>query len=360
MKILKINTIGIWLPPGYTYKPNQQPGLRTSHQCISRRSRVVWTFSAVNFTSLPGVSTTDSPMTAKITFNYSPLYDTFFRRGRALQSNCGQHDRISEFRQHHVPKESCRSLIRALQLIPLPVFLPPVQRFDDRAHNSRSNRLIPTKPDSVSWINTSNVTGLSYTWDDTVRVFHITSIGSTTCTTLTNPVSIGSTTLNVASTSGFPDSGSLTVSFEPASVTYTGKTSTSFTGIPGFRHRIDKSYSRHGGTGWFDATSTDTYVAKSELRKIGGALNGDYYATGNSLMRDRHDGVKETKVNSSAIVAAPNPTGADNGVPDDANVSASYLYWGTWYMSDNWASQNNINSSNYAQRCHTLFTDHLL
>ena len=56
------------------------------------------------------------------------------------------------------------------------------------------------------------------------------------------------------------------------------------------------------------ATSVDTYIAKSELRKIGGALNGDYYATGNSLMRDIDgDGVKETKVNSSAIVAAPNP-----------------------------------------------------
>ena len=75
-------------------------------------------------------------------------------------------------------------------------------------------------------------------------------------------------------------------------------------------------------------------------------------------MRDLDsDGVKETKVNSSAVVAAPNPTTADNGVPNDANVTASYLYWGTWYMSDNFASENGISTSNYAQRCHTLSTD---
>jgi len=157
-------------------------------------------------------------------------------------------------------------------------------------------------------------------------------------TTLSSQATAGSTMLNVVSTSEFPPSGSLAISNEPAKVTYTGKTSTTFTGIPTTGSGCITRAHAIGDSVIYDSTSVDTYLAKRQLRKIGGALNGDYYATGNSLMEDLNsDGVKETKVNSSAVVAAPNPTGADNGVPDDANVSANYLYWGTWYISDNWA-----------------------
>ncbi len=217
---LWIGTIGVWLPPGYSYTPaSSNLGSEPVTGAYQGGQSAVWNLNSLAFTALPGVSTTTSPETAKITFAY-------YLNGVTPASTD------------------------------------------------------PT-PDAVSWVNTSNVAGLSYTWDDTVRVFHVTSTA-------------GSTTV-------------------------------------------------------------ETYVPKNELRKLGGALNGDYYATGNSLMRDLDgDGVKETQVNSSAVVAAPNPAGADNGVPGDANVSASYLYWGTWYISDYWAQKYSVSGSN---RCHTLLQD---
>ena len=75
-EVLKINTIGIWLPPGYTYQAHSSnlgslcPDASTS--AYQGGQAVIWTFSAINFTSLPGANPTNSPMTAKITFSYLP------------------------------------------------------------------------------------------------------------------------------------------------------------------------------------------------------------------------------------------------------------------------------------------------
>jgi len=357
---LKINTVGIWLPPGYTYKSGSSNlGSEPTTSAYQGGQAVIWTFSAIAFTSLPEVNTTDSPMTAKITFSYSP--STTLSSSASIGSSILHVASTSGF-----PNSGRISL----QNESLPITYTGITSNTITgipasgggsitvAHSSGEPVGLGIKPDAVSWVNTSNVSGLSYTWDDTVRVYHITSIGSTASTALYTAASAGNTFLNVVSTDGFPDSGSLTVYGEPAALTYTGKTSLSFTGIPASGTGSITMAHAVGGIVAYDATSVDTYIAKSELRKIGGAMNGDYYATGNSLMEDPGStGVKSNKVNSSAIVAAPNPDGADNGVPDDANVSASYLYWGTWYMSDNWATQNSISSSNYSQRCHTLFTD---
>jgi hypothetical protein len=217
---LNVTSLGLWLPPGYTFKPSSSNlGSNPSTQSYQGGQVAVWNLGSTAFTSLPGANPTNSPMTAKITFAYY------------------------------------------------------------------INGVTPTTsdptPNILSWVKTSGVTGLSYTWDDSIRVFHITSTA--------------------------------------------------------------------------DSTTAETYISKNELRKTGGSLNGDYYATGNSLMRDLNsDGVKESRTDSSAVVASPNPAGADNGVPDDANVSASYLYWGTWYLCDSWASRWGVTNSN---RCHTLFED---
>jgi hypothetical protein len=70
-------------------------------------------------------------------------------------------------------------------------------------------------------------------------------------------------------------------------------------------------------------TSIDSYIAQVETQSLQSAIGGDYYATGNSLMRDsNHDGyIRDTlDSSSSAIVATVN-------IPDDSDIAAAYLYW---------------------------------
>ncbi len=72
-------------------------------------------------------------------------------------------------------------------------------------------------------------------------------------------------------------------------------------------------------------TSVETYVAKRELRSMDGTVNGDYYAFGNSLMTD--DNMDRSRENLHAS-SYSDVTGAN--IPDDAEVSAAYLYWSGW------------------------------
>jgi hypothetical protein len=216
---LLIDSIGVWLPPGFTYvegsstlEETGKPYTKTPTTATYKSGqKIIWNYTtALAFTSLQGVKTTDSPMTTSITFDYA------------------------------AEKAGAR-------------------------------------PEAVAWTTTKNVdldgdgdaSGIHFSWDKDIRVFGITSTSQ--------------------------------------------------------------------------STTVETYVAKSEMRKMGGAVNGDYYATGNSLMRDsltNPDGVKETKINTSAVVTDPSPAGADNGIPGDANVTASYLYWGTWYKINNGRCSN--------------------
>jgi hypothetical protein len=282
-EVLKVNTVGIWLPPGYTYKPgSSNMGSEPSTSGHQGGQSVIWSLSTVNFTSLPGVVSTKSPLTANITFSY--LTATALTSGAAIGSTTLSVSSTTGF-----PNTGTISLNGE----PFPIKysgitsnsftgIPASGNYSiTMAHSSGETVGLGIKPEAVAWVNTSNVSGISYAWDDTVRVFHINSKA--------------------------------------------------------------------------DSTSIDSYISKSTPRKIGRSQEGDYYATGNSLMRDLNsDGVKETRTNSSAIAAAPNPSTADNGIPDDANISAAYLYWGTWYISDNWASKWSVTNSN---RCHTLLSD---
>ncbi len=71
-------------------------------------------------------------------------------------------------------------------------------------------------------------------------------------------------------------------------------------------------------------TNITAYTSKKEFTKFGSAIEGDYQATGNTLMRD-HNGdryyrerlYKET----SAII---------NNIPNDAKVEKIFLYWSGW------------------------------
>jgi hypothetical protein len=346
--ILKINTIGIWLPPGFSYKAGSSNlGFEPSTSNYQGGQAVVWNFSAALFTSMPNVNTTDVPMTAKINFRYDP--STTIATSSASPGNTTLHvANTAGFKPTGTLLIPGEPALVAYSGITANTFTGIPSTGTGRitvSHAIGQAVAGPRLPDAISWVNTSNVSGLTYTWDDTVRLFHITSIGDAIGTSLSNPAASGSTMLSVTSTTGFPDTGNLTLPFEQGSVSYSGKTSTSFTGIPPSGIGSIKLAHASGEKVACDATSIDTYVAKSELRKLGGALNGDYFATGNSLMKDSDsNGTRETRVNSSAVVGAPNPAGADNGIPADANIAASYLYWGTWYQ-------------NTTGKCTTIFTD---
>jgi hypothetical protein len=345
---LLINTIGIWLPPGFSYKAGSgNLGFEPTTSGYQGGQAVVWNLSALPFTSLPNVNTTDLPMTAKITFNYDP--STTIATTSASPGNTTLHvSSTAGFKPTGtllLPGEP--SLVAYSGLTTNTFTGIPTSGIGSImvGHAIGQSVVGPRMPDAISWADTTNVSGLTFTWDDTVRLFCVNSIGDSIDTSLTNSAPVGNTVLNVENTNGFPSNGILTLPFEKESIKYTGKTSTSFTGIPASGTGSIKRAHASGEITAFDATSIDTYVTKSELRKVGGALNGDYFAIGNSLMKDNDsNGTRETKVNSSAVVAAPNPAGADNGIPDDANIAASYLYWGTWYQ-------------NTTGKCTTVFTD---
>jgi len=68
-------------------------------------------------------------------------------------------------------------------------------------------------------------------------------------------------------------------------------------------------------------TTTEAYVIKNELRKLGAAISGDYVAIGSSLMIGdvtKHD---QLLMESSATV---------DSIPPDATVEGAYLYWSGW------------------------------
>ena len=98
---LKINTIGIWLPPGFTYKAGTSNlGSEPATSGYQGGQSVIWSLSAVAFTSLPGANPTNMPMTAKITFDYSPstTVATSAASSRQYYPKRVQHSRISPFR----------------------------------------------------------------------------------------------------------------------------------------------------------------------------------------------------------------------------------------------------------------------
>jgi hypothetical protein len=77
------------------------------------------------------------------------------------------------------------------------------------------------------------------------------------------------------------------------------------------------------------STTTEAYVIKNELRKLGAAISGDYVATGNSLLTPTGDVDYRDRLykESSATIASGTGSGQ---IPPGATVEAAYLYWSGW------------------------------
>jgi hypothetical protein len=211
--LLKINMIGVWLPPGFAYDSSRKGTLDTTVSKTYYSTPVVntnyyggsqeihWNFTNYPFAGdgshdpLPGVVSGDSPMTASITLPFTPQ---------------------------------------------TPAQTPPLPK---------------DRPSAIGWVQTSGVSDIPYSWNADVRAFKITS----QC----------------------------------------------------------------------GDTSVESYIVKNELRDLGSTISGDYYATGNTLMRDAHSDsghIRDTWVNatdhsSSVTVSA---------IPSTGDVAAAYLYWTAW------------------------------
>lgn len=101
-------------------------------------------------------------------------------------------------------------------------------------------------------------------------------------------------------------------------------------------------------------TSVEAYTIKSELRMMAAAIQGDYFATGNTLMYDSNNDsyhIRDTWTSadhaSSNTIDAESPVGAGNGIPSDADVSKAFLYWTSWFDSSNIVSVYSDSCANY-------------
>ena len=77
-----------------------------------------------------------------------------------------------------------------------------------------------------------------------------------------------------------------------------------------------------------DGTTIEAYTTKTELRDLDSALNGDYYASGKSLMLNTFpvENHRDTLLQRST----EDFTTASTNIPDSAQVQLAYLYWSGW------------------------------
>ena len=273
---LTVSKIGVWLPPNYSYVNNSSNlGTNPSSSDYLGGKALVWTLSNVLFTSLPGVNQNDSPMSADISFNYTTNNDA--------------------------------------------------------------------TPDAVSWIQFSGLSGtgsdITYCWDKDVKYFDIKSVSSTATTALANPLSAGILKYTPLIFADFPSTGSLIIPGEPNPVVYSGKTSDSFTGISASGTGSVTQEHDAGDSIFSVGTYVKTYLGKTEIRKNGGSVNGDYYATGNSLMSDSHSDsghIRDTWVNSDGQTTNSSSTQVSTSSLDNATIGKAYLYWTGWIRIISW------------------------
>ena len=183
---LAIETLGIWLSPGFQYVTGSSSfGLPTSQPHAGGQA-LLWDFDSTPFVDFPGVNPGSTELRSTITFQFT-----------ASQAN--------------------------------------------------------TSPATVSWVTTSGVSDVPYSWDADSRVYHITSIAGNTI--------------------------------------------------------------------------VESYNVKTEIRKLGSAVSGDYRAIGNSLMLDEDSDPGGPR--RDTLLAESSATVSD--IPSDATVAAAYLYWSGWF-----------------------------
>jgi len=164
---LIISTIGVWLPPGFTYKPNSSNlGFEPVTSGYQGGEAIVWTLNSTPFTSLPGANSTDTPMTAKITFDYtlSNVSTTSMASSAASGNTTLSVATTSGF-------HSSGSLIIPGETIAVTYTGTTVNSFTGIPNSGGGSITINhsngqsvtsfTTPEAVSWVNTSNVDGLS-------------------------------------------------------------------------------------------------------------------------------------------------------------------------------------------------------
>jgi len=88
------------------------------------------------------------------------------------------------------------------------------------------------------------------------------------------------------------------------------------------------------------STTAEAYTIKNELRKLGAAISGEYFATGNSLIGySSTDKWRDRLYKESKATIGTDEDGI-NGIPSDATVEAAFLYWTGWidyhYYSGGW------------------------
>ncbi|UCB43370.1 MAG: hypothetical protein JSV77_01610 [Dehalococcoidales bacterium] len=183
---LDIETLGIWLSPGFQYVADSSSFGQPTTQPHAGGQVLLWDFDSTPFIDFPGVDPGTSELRSTITFEFV-----------ASQEN--------------------------------------------------------TAPATVSWVTTSGVSGVSYSWDANSKVYHLTSIAGN--------------------------------------------------------------------------TRVESYNIKSEVRKLGSSVSGDYRAIGNSLMLDENWDFGGPK--RDTLLAESSATVSD--IPSDATVAAAYLYWSGWF-----------------------------
>lgn len=72
-------------------------------------------------------------------------------------------------------------------------------------------------------------------------------------------------------------------------------------------------------------TYIDAIVIRQETRQLGASVNGDYYATGNSLLSPTTNQAYRDRFYSSSSAIVTN-----SNIPANAKVEAVYLYWSGW------------------------------
>jgi hypothetical protein len=105
-------------------------------------------------------------------------------------------------------------------------------------------------------------------------------------------------------------------------------------------------------------TTVESYIPQNAARKMAAAINGDYVAAGNSLVRDAdHDsyGIRETANTPSSSTIST--------IPSDSDVAAAYLYWSAWRDSDQIVAKSPLspdtcsNYNNWNRSGTTAYTD---
>jgi hypothetical protein len=82
-------------------------------------------------------------------------------------------------------------------------------------------------------------------------------------------------------------------------------------------------------------TTVESYMAKNEMRKLEAAVNGDYFAAGNTLMVPSENIYYRDRLfkESSATIRTAANAADRKGIPANATVEYAYLYWSGWQES---------------------------